>query len=161
VFEEIAGLPLHPLTVHAAVVFVPLLALVAVTYALVARWQARLAWAAVALSVIAPVSTVVAVLSGDAFQQRRQLPLEGDAYAELLADHRLYGQVTMWTTLVLGAATLVLVWWKRLAGAAPTWMRVALTVVVVAAGVVALVAVVLTGDSGARHVWEQLWGFLQ
>ncbi len=150
-FEEIAGLPLHPLVVHAAVVFVPLLALVALAYALVPGWRSRTAWAAGTLSVLAPLSTVVAVLSGDAFRQRRGLPLDA-----ALADHRLYGQVAMWVTIGLGVVTLLLVLLTRL-GQASAWLRGALGAVVTLAALAALVAVVLVGDSGARHVWEQIW----
>lgn len=154
-FEEIAGLPLHPLAVHAAVVFVPSLALVALVYALVARWRSRVAWAAVVLSVVAPLSAVTAVLSGDAFQRRRGLPLEG-----VLADHRLYGQVTMWVTVGLGVATLLLVLLTRLGRAAvPAWVPGVLAVVVALGALAALGSAVLAGDSGARQVWEQLWQF--
>jgi hypothetical protein len=162
VFEEIAGLPLHPLAVHSAVVLVPLLALVSVVYALVPRVRGRLAWAAVALAVAAPVSAVTAVLSGDAFQQARALPLEG-----ALADHRNLGLTTMTVTLVLAAATLLLVW-VRGGGStsgtstpgsstARTWIARVLTAVLVVAAVAALLFIVRSGDSGARMVWEPIW----
>jgi hypothetical protein len=156
VFEEIAGLPLHPLAVHSAVVFVPLLALVASGYALLPKLRTRLAWAAVALAVAAPVSTVMAVLSGDAFQQRRGLPLEG-----ALADHRSVGIVTLAVTLALAAATLVLVWLRRrgVGSAAGTWGVRIVTALVLVAAVVALFYIVRAGDTGARLVWEQIWQF--
>jgi hypothetical protein len=158
VFDEIAGLPLHPLTVHAAVVFVPLLALVSAGYALVPKLRRHLVWAAVALSIIAPIAAVVAVLSGDAFQQRRGLPLEG-----ALADHRSLGITAMVATLVLAAATLVLVWLRRRGvGSAPaTWSARIVTVVLVVAAVVALFYIVRAGDTGSRMVWEQIWQFVQ
>ena len=44
-FDQINGLPVHVLVLHAAVVFVPLLALGAVVYALVPRWRPRMGWA--------------------------------------------------------------------------------------------------------------------
>jgi hypothetical protein len=154
VFEEIAGLPIHPLAVHAAVVFVPLLALVAGAYALVPKLRGRLTWAAVTLAVIAPASAVVTVLSGDSFQQRRGLPLEG-----ALADHRTLGLVTMTVTLVLAAVTLVLVWVRRLGSGSGTarWTDRTLTVLLVVAAAVALFSIVRSGDTGARMVWEPIW----
>jgi hypothetical protein len=39
---ELGGLPLHPLVIHAAVVFGPLAALCALGYALLDRWRERL-----------------------------------------------------------------------------------------------------------------------
>ena len=41
---EINGLPLHPLVVHAAVVFGPLAALAALAYVGLPRWRDRLRW---------------------------------------------------------------------------------------------------------------------
>jgi len=153
VFEEIAGLPLHPLAVHAVVVLVPLSVVVTLCYALVPRFRARLEWAVVALAVLAPASAVVAVLSGDAFARRRALPLEG-----ALADHRDLGRLTMIAALVLGVVTLVLVWSRRLPRSRlRTWTVGALTVVVVLAAVAAGISAVRSGDSGARMVWGPIW----
>lgn len=152
-FEEIAGLPIHPLAVHAAVVFVPLLALASMTYALVPKLRSRLAWVAVTLAVLAPVAATTAVLSGNAFQQRRGLPLEG-----ALADHRDLGLTVLFATLAVAVAVLLLVWIRRGdGGRAPGWLAGGLSAVVVVAAVAALVSAVLAGDSGARMVWEQLW----
>jgi uncharacterized membrane protein len=154
VFEEIAGLPMHPLTVHAAVVFVPLLVLVSLAYALVPRVRPKVAWAAVTLAVVAPVTAAVAALSGDAFQQRRGLPLEG-----ALLDHRNVGYGVLFTTLLLAVATLALVWTRsRNTGSPPPgWLVMALTVVLVIAAVGATVTVVVAGHSGSQIVWEPLW----
>jgi hypothetical protein len=153
VFAEIAGLPLHPLAVHAAVVFVPLLALVSLAYALVATWRPRVAWVAVALAVIAPISAVVAALSGDPFQERRGLPLEG-----ALLDHRNIGYATLFVTLLLAVTTLALVWVRRrTAGSPPAWLTGGLTVVLVIAAIGAIVTVVLAGHSGSELVWQPLW----
>ena len=56
-FEEFTGIPMHPLLVHAAVVFIPLLGLVAVGYAFVPTIRPHLRW------VLAGLVTVLAVLS--------------------------------------------------------------------------------------------------
>ena len=42
VFETFMGLPLHPLVIHAAVVLIPILVLVALGYALVPRLRDRI-----------------------------------------------------------------------------------------------------------------------
>jgi hypothetical protein len=61
--KEINGLPLHPLVVHAVVVLVPLLALVAVLF-LLPRFRRSLRWPMVLLALVALVSTFVARESG-------------------------------------------------------------------------------------------------
>lgn len=151
-FDEFLGLPLHPLAVHLAVVFVPLLAVAAAAYALVPRLRAKVDWLAALLAVIAPLSAVVARMSGLGFQERRDLPLQGD-----LANHENYGTITMWVTIALGVVTLALIWSRRAAGGQSkgwTWLSIALTVLVVAGAVAATVYVVLAGDLGSRMVWE-------
>lgn len=153
-FEEISGLPLHPLAVHGAVVLVPLLVLASLGFALVPRFRARVGWLAALLSVIAPLAAVMSKLSGDAFQQRRGLPLTGQ-----LADHQDYGTITMWVTIALGVLTLLLVWARGQAGQATGWgwLTGGLTGLVVLAAGAAAVYVVLTGDLGSRIVWEPIW----
>src|SRR5262245_28025562 len=70
VFEEILGIPAHPLLVHATVVFVPLAAAATIAYALVPYVRRYTAWLVVGLAVIAPVSAWVTKMSGDAFRAR-------------------------------------------------------------------------------------------
>lgn len=153
-FEEFLGLPLHPLAVHAAVVFVPLMALASLVYALVPRLRARVGWVAVLLAIAAPISAVVARQSGEGFADRRTLPVEGD-----LATHHEYGTMTMWSSLALGVLTVALYLVRRAGGGAParTWGTGALTVLVVIAAGVSAVYVILAGDLGSRIVWEGIW----
>jgi uncharacterized membrane protein len=154
VFEEFNGLPLHPLAVHAAVVFVPLLVLASLAYALVPRWRTRVGWLAALLAVIAPISAVVARMSGESFAERRELPVEGD-----LANHSTYGTYTMYASLALGLLTLALYLVRRSGGGsqAKTWVAGALTGLVVIAAGVSVVYACLAGDLGSRIVWEGIW----
>lgn len=150
-FEEFLDLPLHPLAVHAAVVFVPLLVVVSLAYALVPRWRSKVGWAAIGLAVIAPISALVSRQSGNALADRLYSTVEGD-----LADHQNYGTITMWVTIGLGVLTLALVALQRAANT-PGWLTIALTVLVVLAAGAAAVYVLLTGDLGSRIHWEPLW----
>lgn len=149
-FEGISGLPLHPLAVHAAIVLVPLLVLTALVYAVVPRWRAKVDWLAALLAVIAPLAAFVAVQSGNAFQRRLGLPLEGD-----LSDHRGFGTNTMWAAIALGVLTLALVLARRAGGM--RWLTITLTVLVVVGAGVAATYVFLAGDLGSRIVWEETW----
>lgn len=151
-FEEINGLPLHPLVVHASVVLVPLLVIISLAYALVPTWRPKVGWAAIALAVIAPISAVVTRQSGNALADR----LYGGNVEGDLADHQRYGTTAMWVSIALGALTLALVWFARSASI-PRWLTIALSVLVVVAAGAAATYVFLAGDLGSRIHWEPLW----
>ena len=61
---EIAGLPLHPLVVHAAVVLIPLTALLTIGLAVLPRWRWLLRWPTAGASVLCIVLAYVATTSG-------------------------------------------------------------------------------------------------
>lgn len=155
---EIAGLPLHPLVVHAAVVFVPLAVLVTIAFAVAPRLRWLTRWPAVVLTVVALATVRLAQLSGTAFLEAQpalaQLVQEHQARAELL------GNVTMpvMTVVVLLAAWALggpsaLVSGR---GARETRHPLAgrvLPVLLVVVSLAATLGVVLTGDAGSRAVW--------
>jgi uncharacterized membrane protein len=165
-FEEIAGLPLHPLAVHAPVVLVPLLVVAALAYVLLPRLRPGLALGVAVLAVLAPLSAVIAKLSGDAFRQRKiELGQAPEPILAVIDNHREFGQWTMWSTIALGVLTLALLAVRGgrrgtgVAGeaAAPkpaAWLTVTLTVLVLVASAAALYYVFRSGDSGARMIWE-------
>ncbi|MFF3443980.1 hypothetical protein [Streptosporangium sp. NPDC002721] len=150
-FDEILGLPLHPLIVHAAVVLTPLLALLAAVYALAPRTRPVLTWAVVGLAPVVPVSVFAARQSGEALEEGRFSSASGQL-GERIAEHASFGTPLMLVTFALGVVSAALVYvtrgdrFGRPAGLAVS----ALTVVL---AVVALYYVVRTGHSGAVAVW--------
>src|SRR3954453_15849763 len=70
---EVNGLPLHPLIVHAVVIFVPLGALSAIGFALVQRWRWLLRWPTLLFAIAAVVFTRLAVVSGLQLKTSRDL----------------------------------------------------------------------------------------
>jgi hypothetical protein len=158
VFEEFNDLPLHPMVVHAAVVLIPLLVLGAVAYAVVPGLRSRLNWVVVALAVAAPLATLVAKLSGDAFRQRLiDNESIGGQVLERVDDHRDLGNITLWFTIALGVTSLLLVFiTSRRAPALPRWAAVVVGIVVVGLAAGSGYYVFWTGDYGARAVWEGL-----
>lgn len=153
-FREFMGLPVHPLLIHAVVVFVPLLALVSLAYVALPRFRSRLDWAAVALAVGAPVSALFAKLSGEELKEvlvARNYPPEGIAKIE---EHQGYGDLTLWWSLGLGVATVLLVVLTSRRRTLPGWLKLALSGIVVVLGAISVYYVYLTGDTGAKTVWE-------
>lgn len=155
-FDQVNGLPVHALVLHAAVVFVPLLALGAIVYALVGRWRAKIGWAVLLLAVIAPITALVAMLSGNKLHERLlEQGLKGRG-AEIINDHMGFGTRTFWFSLALGVVTLVLVLAaQRRSGSLPRVADLGLAVVMVALAAITGYYVYRTGDSGATAVWGQ------
>ena len=155
---EIAGLPLHPLVVHATVVLVPLSAALAVALAVLPRWRWLTRWPTAAVTAAAAGLAWLASQSGEALAESRRL--EG-----LVEEHEELGELLANAMIPFALLVLLAAW--SLAGSSalasgrgaqdsrlPVLDKVLPTVLVLAAlGIVVLV--VLVGDSGARAVWEQ------
>ncbi len=153
------GIPLHPLFVHAAVVAVPVVALLA----LGAGWSNRLrTWLGVVLPVLAGVTFVATVFT----QQAGQALVAQVAPSPAITTHTQIAEIG-----VAGAFLLLLVtlwqwlWFRRAArrstdvGAATTGtgrrdrMTTTIAVVQTAVAIFAIVGIVIAGDTGARAVW--------
>ncbi|MQW75568.1 hypothetical protein GHK92_06760 [Nocardioides sp. dk4132] len=141
---EINGMPLHALVIHGAVVLGPLAALLALVYVVPRARQ----WARgpmVATAVVAAGFVVAAYLSGsdllDANPALRQLPA--------VASHEDRAAYALTATLVLAVLAVAAGLLHRRPGAVGLVVRVLLAL----AAVATLVAVIATGDAGARAVW--------
>lgn len=152
-FDQIFGLPVHALVVHAAVIFAPLLAALAIAYAVLPRVRHRLDWALVATALAALVSVFAAKESGERLEHRM---FQGGA-PEAIEVHSGLAEILLPVTALLTVVALALVWLTR-ARRAPggTGPRAA---VLVASAVVVILAVavgyyaVRTGHTGATAVW--------
>jgi hypothetical protein len=155
---EINGLPLHPLVVHAVVVFVPLAGVTGLAYAAVPRWRWLLRWPLVVLTLLAMGGVYVATLTGTGLLDARpELAQLSTVTHHQQAGLRLRWVMIGYTVVVLGA-----VW--ALGGpsalASGRGARVGkgrleppAAILLALGGVAVLVAVFLAGDSGARSVW--------
>jgi uncharacterized membrane protein len=159
----IAGLPLHPLVVHAVVVLVPLAVLATIIVAVWPAARARYGWLAVGVTAVATVTVPIAMGSGD--ELRARLPDNA-----LIAQHAQLGDgliILMAPLFVVVAALmsvhLVRTRAERTEGPGATaavparWVRptaITLSVLTVALAVGSAVQVVRIGDSGARAAWS-------
>jgi uncharacterized membrane protein len=143
----------HVLVLHAAVVFVPLLALGAIVYALVGPWRPKVGWAVLLLGIVAPICTFVAKQSGQKLYDRLA-PHMSPAGRKLLGDHMHFGTNTFYWTLGLGVVSIVtVVLTGRGKNSAPKIAQWVLSAAMVVLAVLAGYYVYRTGDSGAKTVW--------
>jgi uncharacterized membrane protein len=154
---EIAGLPLHPLVVHAAVVLIPLSAALAIAFAVLPRWRWLSRWPTAAFAVVAAALAWVARLSGSSLLDSRP------ELARLVAEHQDRGELLSLVSLPYALLVVVAAW--SMAGTSalasgrgaqesriPALEKV-LPALVVLASLAMMVVVVLAGDSGSRAVW--------
>ena len=143
-FDEVFGLPLHPLVVHAAVVLAPLAALGLVVMATSGQRSQRYAPAVLLVAVGGVLAAFIAKQSGEQLAQTR---------GPMQAEHYDYGSWLPWATLGLLGLVVMLALMDRKSGGVrqPIGRMFAIACSVVAVGVVALT--VVTGHSGAELVW--------
>ena len=145
---EINGLPLHPLVVHAAVVFGPLAALTALAYVVLPAWRDRLRWPMVVLALMGTGAITAAYFTGMNFFNSRPPELQ---QLEILQTHRTRAIRLFWVTLGFGVLAVLAAWLHTRTGA----VRVVLNVLLGLAALAVLALAVLAGDSGSRAVWGQ------
>lgn len=154
---EFFGLPLHPLVVHAAVVFVPLAALLVIVFAVFQkhRWATR--WPALLLTLVSLATVWIARITGKSLKD--ELP----GIEQAIATHEERGELL--SLLMIGFTVLVAVAAWSLGGPSAlasgrgsrdsgvAALDKVLPAVLVVAALVVLVAVVMTGDAGTRVVY--------
>ncbi len=142
IFDELQGLPVHPLVVHAVVILVPLSALGLLAIMAVPRWRRPGQWIVLAGLVIGGVGTYIAKLSGDSLSAAVGLPVF----------HAEWGNNMVTLVVVLIAVTGAWIFLEHLGT-----RRVLQRISAVLAGVLSVAALGMTyvvGHSGAESVWE-------
>ena len=140
-----AGLPLHPLLVHSAVVLVPLVAIGALVMSYLPSFSRRHGKIILILAVIAQISVFLAKMSGEAFAEILDKNVE---------KHAKLGEITPLVTLPM--VVLIYLRW-RMDRSGSTFGSVVIrrltSVALIVASVVSLVVIFLVGHSGASSVW--------
>jgi len=148
VFDLIAGLPVHILIVHSAVVLIPLAAIGTILIA--ARPKAlRLFGAATVIgATVGVIASVIATLSGNQLAQRVGWPKE----------HANYGEIFPFAAMAF--LLLLIVFWVYARGVPlnrnrPLWLKVFGAVLIVASIGISYFTV-LTGYSGSKATWSEI-----
>ncbi|MHA3019957.1 DUF2231 domain-containing protein [Mycobacterium sp. BMJ-28] len=144
--DTVAGLPAHPLLVHAIVVLVPLVAVLEILCALWRGARERLVWLVVALAAVMTMLTPLTVEAGETLYGGFPQP------SPVLQEHAERGDWMPYiaVALLVVAVLLAVLNWRSDHGRAVATVVAILTVVV---GLAAIAAVIQVGDSGARAVW--------
>ncbi|MGP3962527.1 DUF2231 domain-containing protein [Nonomuraea sp. 3N208] len=157
-FDQILGLPAHPLIIHFAVVLTPLFVVVAAVYALLPRWRPYVAWAVVLLSLAAPAAVYAARESGESLKAARFATADGEVGARI-STHQGFANPLLLSVLGLAAAALLLVYATRPSRDSVGHDRFGRAVTLILSGLTLALAAVAgyyvfqAGDSGARAVW--------
>lgn len=154
--DNINGLPVHPLVVHAVVVLLPLAALGVVALAVRPSWRGRFGLLVVLIAALATAAVPLATDSGESLERRVGDP---GRHAEL-------GDQLIWFALPLLVAALALFWLHRRSVAGTTGdstgirrtsgqgaVGVVVAVLAVAIAAANVVQIYRIGDSGAKAVW--------
>jgi hypothetical protein len=141
----LAGLPLHPLLVHSAVVLVPLVAICAFVMSYLPSFSRRHGKLILILALVAQVSVFLAKMSGEAFAEILDKNVE--KHAEL-------GEIAPLVTLPM--VVLIYLRWRMDRAGSSTGsvaIRRLTSVALVISSLVSLVMIFLVGHSGATSVW--------
>ncbi len=144
---EINGLPLHPLVIHAAVVFGPLAGLLALAY-LVPKWRDRLRWPMVIGAIVALGAVYTAYLSGGDFRDSKDF-FNQPPLAEKIDTHEDLAGNLLRAAIAFAVIAVLSAWLHARTGA----LRIGLNVLLAASAIGVIVLVVLTGEAGSQAVW--------
>jgi hypothetical protein len=157
--NNISGLPSHPLFIHAAIVLIPLLAVITVVLVVRSSWRAK--WGipvTIANLLSLGYLSVLVMESGEHLAQKLKMGKAIQEHEELAEMTRL-----MLAVMFLGLLSLVIVDRLRAklstAGTAPSWAKPVASVASAATIIVAVLMVIWmfrTGHEGARVTWKQV-----
>lgn len=141
----LAGLPLHPLFVHGAVVLVPLVAIGALVMSYLPSFSRRHGKIILGLAIIAQISVFLAKISGEAFE---------DILNKSVEKHAELGEIAPFVTIPM-VALIYLRWRMDRAGSTfgSVLIRRLTSVALVVASLTSMVFIFLVGHSGAESVW--------
>lgn len=141
----LAGLPLHPLLVHGAVVLVPLVAICALVMSYLPSFSRRHGKIILGLAIIAQISVFLAKISGEAFE---------DILNKSVEKHAELGEIAPFVTIPM-VVLIYLRWRMDRSGSTfgSVLIRRLTSVALVVASLTSIVFIFLVGHSGAESVW--------
>ena len=146
----LAGLPAHPLLVHAIVVFAPLTALLGILCAVWPAARRRFVWLLLALAAVNLALTPLTIEAGEWLYDR------AGAHSPILETHEERGETMLYFSialLVMAIAVAVLHVLSSRSDKPRIAAAVAVTALALVVGVSSIVQVVRIGHSGTEAKW--------
>lgn len=144
----IAGLPLHPLVVHAAVVLLPLAAFGVIAIAVFPKLRRHYALPVILLSGAALVTMPLASKTGEDLTRYVD-------HTQAMKDHVAMGESGTVVAFAVLIAACLLWWMDRSARRSRGTLATAIVVLSVLASLVATAQIVRIGHSGASSAWAK------
>lgn len=144
VIDQIDGLPLHPLVVHAVVVLLPLASLGLIAISFVPKWSVRFGPLVWPIALVALVSSFLADQSGRELARSVGVPIvhmQAGEQVKFVAAGVLVMSLVVWLLDRRATKSKRSIWEKLLAAVA------------IAVSLLAIYVTIKAGDSGARAVW--------
>jgi hypothetical protein len=144
-FGSVAGLPLHPLAIHASIVLIPLVAIGALVMSYLPSFSRRYGKLILVIALFAQVSLFLAKVTGEAFEEI----LDKD-----MGNHAELGEIAPFVTLPM-VVLIYLRWRLDRSGATvgSVWVRRLTSLALILASLASIAVIVLVGHSGAQSVW--------
>ena len=144
-FGSVAGLPLHPLVIHASIVLIPLVAIGALVMSYLPSFSRRYGKLVLVIALFAQLSLFLAKVTGEAFEEILDKDMEN--HAEL-------GEIAPFITVPM-VALIYLRWRLDRSGATvgSVWVRRLTSLALILASLASIAVIVLVGHSGAESVW--------
>jgi hypothetical protein len=144
-FGSVAGLPLHPLVIHASIVLIPLVAIGALVMSYLPSFSRRYGKLILVFALLAQVSLFLAKVTGEAFEEI----LDKD-----MGNHAELGEIAPFVTLPM-VALIYLRWRLDRSGATvgSVWVRRLTSLALILASLASIAVIMLVGHSGAESVW--------
>ncbi|MEI7926526.1 MAG: DUF2231 domain-containing protein [Chloroflexota bacterium] len=157
---QIAGIPAHPLMVHAAVVLVPLALLGYLGLLWRVEGRRTYGWLVTGVAVAGAVAAILAAQSGESLEHALRL---ASGARPQFGEHPDQGDTAEFLSVAFGAAVVAL-WGLERFGARwplPAWTPTALYVLGALVGLAATGMIVVAGHSGATLAWDTLGTFVK
>jgi hypothetical protein len=165
--DDVAGLPVHVLVVHFAVVLVPLAAVGLIATGWQSGWRRRYALAIALIAIVGAVAAFVAAQSGPSLAHSVRRSAEASGQQVPLGEHPEEGDMAEVAAIVFAVAAAVFFgldqWGDRIRVLGPKlerWLPLAAYVAASVPAAIALVTMIIAGHSGAALVWKDVGNFV-
>jgi hypothetical protein len=156
--SKFAGLPAHPLFVHIPVVLLPLVAIGTVAMAFSARIRDRLGWVILGLSIVAGLSTQLAIGSGKALVDSVPKSSALDRHVAIAESIRplalLLFLVALGVMLIDRRTRTDWPFRRRSQMTPPVWVSPVLAALTAVVALATCARLYQIGDTGAKATWQ-------